>query len=187
MTPAKLSSGALHLIDAHTSSHGSQGKTGPAGTAGATGAQGPVGAVGAQGPSGATGAQGPVGATGPRGPSDVYSSDGTLQLTALPAGNYQLQATLTYGGGTGAGAVDCQLVSTPTGQHEYTMLDETALQATGDDESLAIPLQAVGQFTTTVDVSVSCTVSTGGGSFGNGTAGTFGTPQLTALQVATIH
>jgi hypothetical protein len=66
-------------------------------------------------------------------------------------------------------------------------LDETVLEATSDDGSLAIPPQAVGQFSSPVDVSVSCTVSTGGGSFGSASAGTFGTPHFTALQVTTVH
>jgi hypothetical protein len=175
VTPDKLAPSALRLLKTVPGSRGVQGLAGQPGPAGSAGPQGPAGPAGA------------AGAAGQRGPSDLYSSHGTLDITDLPAGNYQLQAKLTYGGGTGTSAVDCQLVSTPTGTHDYTTLDETALDATSDDESLAIPLQAVGQFTSAVDVSVSCTVSTGGGSFGTGTAGTFGTPQLTALQVATVH
>jgi hypothetical protein len=184
VTPAKLAPSALHLFKARTGSRGVQGLAGKSGIAGTPGQPGPQGPQGPTGPAGATGATGPA---GPRGPSDLYSANGTLDITDLPAGNYQLQAKLTYGGGTGTSAVDCQLVSTPTGSHDYTTLDETALEATSDDPSLAIPLQAVGQFTSPVDVSVSCSVSTGGGSFGSASAGTFGAPQLTALQVTTVH
>jgi hypothetical protein len=110
-----------------------------------------------------------------------------MQLTDLPPGDYQVLAKVTYGGGTGTTNVDCQLTEAPTGSREATTLDETTLSTSTGNESLAIPLQAVGQFSVAVDVAISCTTSTGQGSFGSGTPGSFGLPQLSALPVAAIH
>jgi hypothetical protein len=183
VTPGKLAPQTVRLLSAR-GLRGAEGQTGPQGPAGATGAtgqRGPAGPEGPAGPAGATGAAGTVGLTA------LYSSNGSMQLTDLPAGDYQLLAKVTYGGGTGTTNVDCQLTDAATGTRDTTTLDETDVSTSSGNESLAIPLQAAGQFSSAVDVAISCTTSTGQGSFGSSTPGSFSTPQLSALQVPAIH
>lgn len=84
---------------------GPQGATGPAGPMGPVGATGPAGPVGPQGlsgPTGPVGPQGPQGVQGPPGPTTVYRAvlasnvllpnAEVLQLSNLPAGNYQVHS-----------------------------------------------------------------------------------------------
>ena len=140
--------------------------------------------AGPRGPMGLTGPAGPKGdkgAKGDRGPSDAFDRTNTFSLENLPAGSYELIGKMGVTGITGNGSLSCDLTATPTSGGASTSLDHAAMSATtsAGTTNLALPLVALKTFSTPQNLLLSC--------FATGSGVNFDHPQLTAIQVGTIH
>jgi hypothetical protein len=169
---------------------GPAGPTGLTGLTGLTGATGQAGPAGPIGPAGANGLPGPQGAPGSAGSAgDLFinaSLNGQISLSAtaasvaslnnLPAGNYLVEAKVSVGLNTFAGATDiCTLsVGGATIDLSYATASPTAVPVFGTAKLMGFASLASG----TNSITVTCSTSTG-------TALAF-YPVLTATKVGNV-